>query len=179
MKSFIKNIRGGVKLASLSLPFVILAGTAAGFAGIIADNTIKLNSFYDEVRNTEIVQELIEKEKANIENSFENNDHSLEEYTKRTSYIESTEFLKDALKSDERLQDYANREHKILTEPLYGLTLSVPMILGVYSLVNLFMVDKKYKKIIESAKKDFEDAKQIAEEKKLEKELNEYSEEIS
>ncbi len=186
MKGLLKNIKGGLKLTTLALPFVVLAGGIAGFAGLIGASFTKRDDLYNQVRNTEVVQELIEQEKAKIGDSFADSDLSLEEYTKRESYLKSTEFIQDMIRNNEQLKDYAAKENNYNNYILYSLIFTVPMIAGTIPIIGLythafdetFCEEKKYKKIIESAKKDFEEAKNLRRQAKQDKELKRYDEEI-
>lgn len=185
MKSFIKYVKGGLKMALVSWPVVLALGGLGGVAGLIADGFIKEDKVYDEVRNTQIVQELIEQEEANLDVPFEESGMSLEEWTSRREYLESDDFIKTILKNYPELKEYKDKEHSAFVETLCSLVFSVPASIGAAfclsfytTILNDLYEPADYKKLISSAKEDFEEAREIKKTKKTNKELKEYSEEI-
>ncbi len=182
MKALLKNIKGGLKMSMVALPAIALAGGLAGVVGFITDAAVKINALYDEVRNSEIVQELIEQERQKLEE----NDISLEEYSKRESYLESDEFISGLLKSNEQLAD---KEDSIYSNMLYSLIFTLPVAVGACFSIDFYTeifkeFDEKRRcvDIIESAKEDFEEAREIRhqakKEKEKEKEIQKYEKEI-
>ena len=182
MKSFIKYVKGGLKMALISLPALLLAGVA----GLIADGSIKANNVCDEVRNTQLVQELIEQEQANLDVTFEESGMSLEEWTSRKEYLESNEFISDIMDRYPELKEYKDRYHNAVdVEAPCSLIFSVPAAAGFLSCIAFYTKIMKdysepasYEELIASAKNDFEEAKEIKKSEKLNKELHEYTEEI-
>lgn len=185
MKSFLKYLKGALKMALTAYPVVLVAGGLAGVSGLLADGIIKQQKVYDEVRNTEVVQELIEKEKENLDVPFEESGLSLEEWTSRKEYLESDEFIKDVLKNFPELKEYKDKEHSAFVESLCSMVFALPAAIGFASCLSFYTTilndlfePATYKKVIESAKEDFKEAKEIKDSKKTKKEFDEYTEEI-
>ncbi len=184
MKSLLKYVKGGLKLSLLALPFTLTAAGIGILVGVPIATLQKSNELYDEVRNTEIVQEIIQQEQDRVEEAFNSGTMSMEDYYDSKDYIKSNKFIDDVVKNNAVLNDYEGKLHNANLSCLYSLLFAVPAAPGMYGLLSLYSSlseeygVKKYKRILKSAKEDFEEAKEIKKMKKTEKELKDYSEEI-
>ena len=184
MKAFLKNLSGAFKKALVAYPIVLVAGGIAGVAGLMADGFIKQEKVYDEVRNTEFVQELIESEKENLDVPFEESGMSLEEWSSRKKYLESDDFIEDILKNSTELKEYSDKKDAASNEIMCSLVFALPLAMGFASLFTFYtaLLEDDFtspsEKLLASADEDFAQAKEIKELSRKKKEYDEYKEEI-
>ncbi len=176
---FLKNIVGGLKLACVGIPFLFIGGTVAGDITMITIGHKQQDAAFDAVAQTEFVQTLKDKEQKVLDLPLEESGLSLSEHAKRTGYIESDQFIKDAMKNYPELKEYKDAFNKGSTLALSSLALAFPLVVGIFVAWTEFSEDGGWGyNIIDNAYDDFEEARKIREEKKSSKELQDYDEEI-
>ncbi len=185
MKSLLKNIKGGLKMILLAHPIILTVGGIAGITGLITDGVVKYNKTLDEVRNTEIVQELIESEQKTLDLPFEESGLSLEEWTARKKYLESNQFCQDVLDKYTELKEYKDKGQNATTEALCSLVFALPTVFGVMQCLTFYSHfwdgynnPTPYERLRDSAKADFREARHIKRKKREEKEVEDYKEEL-
>ncbi len=185
MKSFIKYVKGGLKMALVSWPVILTLGGLAGFSGLLADGFIKEDKIYDEIRNTPLVQELIEQEKAKNDVATEESGLSPQEWNSRNKYLESDAFIKDTIDHYPELKEYKDKEYISLVEKICSPVFILPISFGIISCYCFYTklsenpnVPAFYKMLMEIAKKDLCEAQETKNSKKFNKELNKYKEEV-
>ncbi len=185
MKSLLKNIKGGLKMILLAHPVILTVVGLAGITGLLADGIVKGEKTLDEVRNTEIVQELIESEQKTLDLPFEESGLSLEEWTARKKYLESNQFCQDVLDKYTELKEFKDKKQNALNEALCSSIFALPLAVGIAQCMTFYSHfwdgynnPTPYERLRDSAKADFEEAKRLKWKKKEEKEVEEYKEEL-
>ena len=184
MKGFAKKLQGSLKLARLGLPFVLVPAALGILVGVPVVASINTDKLYDEIRNTEIVQEIIDQEKDRVEQAYQDGTMTMENYYDSQDYLNSNDFIDDVVKNNTQLKDYGDDLQKTSLSFLYFMLFAVPALPGVIEFINLYTGifeddgEKGYKRVIKSAKEDFKEAKEINKLKRENKEINEYKEEI-
>ena len=177
MKGFVKKLQGSLKLARLGLPFALISAAVGILVGVPVATSIKTDKLYDEIRNTEVVQELIDQEKDRVEQAYQDGTMTMEDYYDSQDYLISKDFIDDVVKNNTQLKDYGDDLQKTNLSFLYFMLFAVPAFPGIFEFLKLYTGileddgEKGYKRLIESAKEDFQEARDL-------EEINEYKEEI-
>ncbi len=193
MKAFLKDVAGCSKLALLPLPFVLIA---SGIGGTVASSIITkqdIDAAYSDFRNNEIVQEYIAHEADILEKQYQEGQISSPDYLRQKDYIKSDDFIYKLIHANDEMKELAQQDTSARAQIFY----IIPSLLSFFggalsatamytnSFSKFYSDEKKYKLLIESAKSDFEEAKELKESsknskllKKKEKEVEEYTEEL-
>ncbi len=179
MKAFLKDVSSGIKYVLSGLPVALVVGGTGTFIWLACHGVNYYNSAIEEAKESPVIQEIIDNDTAILKEQLENKEITMQEYQDKRSYWESEENLRKYLESDKEGNKYyldnINNGRKMATA---GICLSI-----FYPFVSAFCLDfyfsNNFKKIIESAKRDRQEAKEIkSEEQRNRKYDDEYKEEI-
>ena len=185
MKSLLKRVKGCLKLSVLPIPFLLVA---AGIGGAIATGTItgkKIRANYEQFRNNEIVQEYIAHEQSALEEKYQAGEIDSVDYLAQKDDIGSDDFIYEIIHNDKQLSELAAKDNKARSNIFFILLDAAPLVGGVISFASLYLYSssqyydkKRYKQLIDSAKEDFQGAKDIKDLENKNRELDEYKEEV-
>ncbi len=182
MKGTIKILTGGLKMVGSMLPFAAMAGSIAVSGWLIGDGFNSYHNTIDQFREEPAIHEMIESDKALLNDERYNKEITEVEYREKYDYWDDDdnlyEFLKDNGGEYKKYLDGVHTAEKKVTA-------GTAMIIGfaVIDVVGLiFYLNERFLNIFYSATDDFDEAKEIIREnrehKRIEKELGEYKEEI-
>ena len=182
-----KKLASILKISANFLPLLVLSGSLAG--GIYcASKSEKIGkATFEELRQEQVVQDLVEKEQQTSLEKYNNSEMSYKDYHDYTKYLESEEFLKEFLDTTEEIDKEAYQDKLAAAKKIGkdGYWMFLPV--GVSLLASLFLYlpcDGKplafefIEDEFNNLKKYIQEDKKQKKLKKLEKEYDEYKEEV-
>ena len=170
MKGTIKAITGGLKMIGSMMPFAIVAGALGVSSWLIADGVTSYNKTLNEARENPAIHEMIESDKAILDEQRENKQLTEIEYLENYDYWDS----------NENLVAYVIKPSD--DKSLAGcILLPISLIVGGVGLF-LYVALGEFLDIFDKSLEDFRDVKDVVDakrrEKRLEKEIGDYTEEV-
>lgn len=183
MKGTIKAITGGLKMIGSMMPFAIVAGALGVSSWLIADGVTSYNKTLNEARENPAIHEMIESDKAILDEQRENKQLTEIEYLENYDYWDSNENLVAYLKAHkDEYKDYLDVIKPSDDKSLAGcILLPISLIVGGVGLF-LYVALGEFLDIFDKSLEDFRDVKDVVDakrrEKRLEKEIGDYTEEV-
>ena len=175
----LKNVRGGIKYGLTFLPLAAAIGGTGTFIWLACHGLNYYNKAFEEVRESPVIQEVIDSDTEILKEQLENKEITMQEYQDKISYWDSEENLSNYLKSDkEGNKYYLDKIKKGSDMATAGIALSLlyPFVTGFGS--SVFYGSELFDSFIESAKNDWYDAKQMKDEERRKREYDDYKEEL-
>ena len=161
MKSFLKKVEGGFKMAlgTAIHPLILAVAGIGGFTGVLIHGLVSTFDTCGQVENTAIFQEIFEHEKDKLDYSLESGKLSQSQYESKIENLESKSFIMKVAAEHTELKEYDEKIKLSVAESFCSaIVLVVPFAGGVVSLAL-----SANKRLFDSAKKDFNQAKRIKE----------------
>lgn len=177
-----------LKMAACFLPALALGGSIAGMAYVCTESDKMKDNTYEEIRQEQTVQDLIEQETQSSETRYKAGEISFKDHHDYLDYLESEEFLKEVvetssgfdtegylakLKSAEKMGENANY-------------VAIPLVItGLASIIWYVPFSSEgplfwffLAELIDEFNDYLDESKEKKSEKKMRKEMAEYKEEI-
>ncbi len=176
-----------LKIMANFIPALALGGCLAGFTCCyVSGNNLK-NQVYEELKQEQVVQDLIETETQKIQEKYDEEEISYKEYQDSLNYLDSKDFLNDILKTSPEIEQQSYNEKLSQAnhsqDVSYGLIL--PTIISVAAFGIWYFPDKGESFAGESIRDEISNLRTYMKEdknkkrqKKLEQEFEEYNEEV-
>ena len=187
MKANLKRLEGSLKIATSILPFAVFWGSVGGSIALICCGLSKMENTLDEARETPAFQEMIENDEAILKSQLDNQQITLQEYQERMKYRSSDESVETYIDANtETTQKYISTIKSGNKMASAGVGLTILTTVGsVFGTAFYAACDNGFHKLFDAGQDDIEDAnrikeleKQRKELKKLNKEFDEYKEEL-
>ncbi len=181
MNSGMLKLRGHLKMLSLAMPFALIATGSIGLGTAINSTLAKEAQIRNDAKNTEIVQEIIENQSEKLQNSLKNESISSDEYLQKKNHLESNEFIGELINTLPELKDFKDANAKNYSNLLFSTLYAAPILAGTawalaYYSSGFFGGKRRYHSVIQSAKNDYAEAKEIEKKNKMNNEYNNYKE---
>lgn len=179
MKALLKRITGGLKMTAAFLPIAAMLGGTATFIWLACSSASTYHGALDEVRSLPSFQETVEKDTEILKDQLDCKKITTQDYIDKLDAMKSDEFVVSFLRLDEQgNKAFIDKIRISDIKETIGIICAATFPVAAGGGLLLYFVFDGFWYIFESARDDFQKAKEIKEEKRKKREMEEYKEEV-